>query len=145
MLNSNFIDNLVTVMKNKKLNRRDISEMTGISLPQLSTYISKTLIPTRAKKETICEALKIPYEIMENDTIKEVKFEGNYIPVQKRLAKNLPFYLNQAQMSIQTLSFKTGIYRETIASYIDQTRMPELPNIRKMANALGISVGTLLK
>lgn len=146
---SNFIDNLVVVMRNKRLNRSDLAKKIGMYPQQLGYYLNGKGKPSFSTKKRICDAINIPYVIMENGTVeKKANIEdisNQYAPVQKRLAKNLAYYMKDECVSIEKLHKRTGISRATISAYLrEEIAMPSLYNIRKVASALGISVGKLL-
>lgn len=68
-----------------------------------------------------------------------------WIPVQKRLATNLAKCIKEHQTNYYALEVASGVSRQTISRYAKaQDKSPDLRVIRKLASALGVSVGTLL-
>jgi len=144
--NKNFVTNLAVVMKNRKITRKDLSEMTGVSPNIIGMWFGFKSKPSFNSKEKVCSALNITIELMENDTIKELpKQQIDYTPVDKRLANNLPLVMTKHCMTVAELSRRSGIAKSTINKYIaGTTSTPTLGTVGCLARALGVSVGTLL-
>ena len=69
-----------------------------------------------------------------------------YTPVQVRLAKNLNDLMTSKTLNGNELEKKSGVSRNTIYKYLNcDFREPNLRTCRKLADALGVSVGELLK
>lgn len=68
------------------------------------------------------------------------------IAVQKRLSKNLQKILKNRNLSMRRLAIDAGIAQKTVWQYYYcYTDTPDIVTVRKIAKALDISMGELLK
>ena len=69
-----------------------------------------------------------------------------YTPVQKRLAKNLSKIIYTQNRNPNEIAIKCGISPEVIRRYMDgKANSPSIYHVKKIAKALEISVGELLR
>ena len=146
---SNFIDNLLVVIRNKRVSRSEFARELNMLPQQLGYFLNRRGKPSFSTKKRICDVIGIPFATMEYGVVeierKAKEPNDEYLPVQKRLATNLPYQMELKGISIAELSKRSGVCRSAISKYIKaEHNTPALPKIRALADALGISVGKLL-
>lgn len=68
------------------------------------------------------------------------------IAFQKRLSKNLQKILKEKEISMRGLAIRAGIAQKTVWNYYyGYTDSPDIEVVRKLAKALDMSIGELLK
>lgn len=142
-----FVENLDRVLKEKKMNKKELAEMLGMSPNSVSNWKNHRTYPGADKLKLICEILEVSAdELLGITEPKEKKQEQKIIECSEETTfhENLKKVMKNRKISQEELADAIGTSAASISYWLNNKAQPTVENFKKIVEYLKIDANELL-